>query len=125
DARQVLSGGGGEFKDGVYQPPQSDHSVRLWDVETGQELGRFEHTYFVCSVAFSPDGRYGLSGSYDGTMRLWDLRKRQEVRVFKPGAGVNSVTFSPDCRFALSGGDMHYVSLCEVYSVFRIQSFAV
>src|SRR4051812_49382601 len=32
-----------------------DHSVRLWDMETGREIRRFEgHTGIVRSVAFSP-----------------------------------------------------------------------
>jgi hypothetical protein len=122
DATQILSGGGGQYKDGVY-PPNSDHSVRLWDVETGKELGRFEHRFHVQSVAFSPDSRYGLSGSYDGTMRLWDLRGRKEVRVFNHNAGVDSVAFSPDGRFALSGGDMRYAFLWEVDTGIRLQRF--
>ena len=30
-------------------------------------------------MAFSPDGRYGLSGSHDGTVRLWDLEAGKEL----------------------------------------------
>jgi WD40 repeat protein len=46
--------------------------VRLCDVDTGEEVRRFpRHTGFVFCVAFSPDGRWVLSGSYDGTLRSW------------------------------------------------------
>ena len=31
------------------------------------------HTYSVESVAISPDGRWGLSVSWDTTLRLWEL----------------------------------------------------
>jgi WD40 repeat protein len=31
------------------------------------------HEYHVCSVAFSPDGIYIVSGSIDNTLKLWGL----------------------------------------------------
>ena len=36
----------------------------------------------VTSVAFSPDGKWALSGSYDNTVRLWDCQTGQELRSF-------------------------------------------
>ena len=63
DGRRILSG-------------SYDQTVRLWDVEGGQEVCRFlGHTNWVWGVAVSPDGRLGLSGSLDKTMRLWKLPK--------------------------------------------------
>jgi WD40 repeat protein len=32
-----------------------------------------EYTRRVSSVCFSPDGRSGLSGSFDRTIRLWNI----------------------------------------------------
>src|SRR5258707_5117349 len=49
-----------------------------------QELRRLKgHTDAVWSVAFSPDGKFGLSGSYDHTALLWDTTTGQIVRRFE------------------------------------------
>ena len=93
-----------------------DPTLRLWDVATGKEIRSFAgHTGEVSSVAFSPDGRFALSGSWDHTVRLWDVATGKEIRTFAGHTGrVNSVAFSPDGRFALSGSDDHTVRLWNV-----------
>jgi WD40 repeat protein len=56
-----LSGGTGE----------STRAVILWDLETGEELQRFEgHTEWVRGTTFSPDGKLVVSASGDGTARI-------------------------------------------------------
>ena len=57
-------------------------------------------------VSISPDGRWGLSGSFDGRLRLWDLATGQCVRTFRGHMGeVHSVAISPDGRWGLSGSN--------------------
>jgi WD40 repeat protein len=53
-----------------------DAAVRLWDLDTGMEIGRFAgHSKMIQGVALSADGKRGLSGSADQTTRLLDLSK--------------------------------------------------
>ncbi|MEA3340348.1 MAG: WD40 repeat domain-containing protein, partial [Chloroflexota bacterium] len=75
-----------------------DTSIRLWDLETGQEIRRFEgHTGGAIQVAISPDGRAALSASNDQSVRLWNLETGAEIRRFMGHiAPVTGVAISLD-----------------------------
>ncbi len=83
--------------------------VRLWDVETGTLKGRLDgHADLVSSVAFSPDGRLIVSGSWDRTVRLWDLGTGRSQAVLKGHTDkVNAVAFSPEGESVASGAADH------------------
>ncbi len=63
------------------------------------------HDDKVNSVAFSPDGKYVVSGSDDGTARVWEATSGQEVARMTHDNKVNSVAFSPDGKHVASGSD--------------------
>jgi WD40 repeat protein len=57
--------------------------LKLWELATGKELRSFSgHTGSVASVAFSPNGRFALSGSWDNTLKLWELAS---LKLTRPG----------------------------------------
>jgi WD40 repeat protein len=75
------------------------------------------HTDRVHAVAFSPDGRTLLSGSYDGTARLWDVATHRQIGAPLNGHGeVYSVAFSPHGNVVATGGEDMMVRLWDVAS---------
>jgi len=56
-------------------------------------------------LAFSPDGQFLLSGSYDRTLKLFNIESGKMIRTFEGHLhGLTSVAYSPDGQRALSGG---------------------
>lgn len=52
-----------------------DSTVRLWDVERGACIHTLtRHTEPVYSVAFSPDGKFLASGSFDKCVHIWSTQ---------------------------------------------------
>ena len=99
-----------------------DSTVRLWDVATGQQIGRPLTARIggsvrdVESVAFSPDGKTLATGNGDGTVRLWDVATSRQIGgpLVALTAPVESVAFSPDGRTLVSGGPNDTVQLWKV-----------
>jgi WD40 repeat protein len=105
DGRLAYSTSGG-FLRGGWEDGR-DAAIRVWDVETGQEVRRMEgHRGIVRSVAVSPDGRRVLSGGRDSAVILWDAEAGAEIRRFRGHTTdeVVCVAFLPDGRRAVSGG---------------------
>ena len=62
------------------------------------------HTDSVDDLAFSPDGRFALSGSLDNTARLWNVETGQELyTLIGHTGGIRSVAYSPDGNYLLTG----------------------
>ena len=60
--------------------------MRLWDVATGQEVGRFTgYTSTVSSAVFSSDGKQMLTGGRDNTGGQSDMAIRHGGRVDRSG----------------------------------------
>ena len=89
-------------------------SVKLWDVETREQIGALQgHTRQVHSVDISHDGATLASGSNDGTILMWDIASHLEPRTPDPDFDGNGTVGFADfvqfaAQFGLSQGDERY-----------------
>jgi WD40 repeat protein len=58
----------------------------------------------VTSVAFSPDGKYVIAGSSDGTARVWELATGR--KIIRSVCSLTDVAFSPDGKHVVSWGNV-------------------
>ncbi|MBV6441718.1 MAG: Protein TolB [Saprospiraceae bacterium] len=80
------------------------------------------HTMGVQAIAFSPDGKYVLTGSTDHTAKLWDM-KGHEIQTFTGHKkSIESVVFSPDGNQVLTGSTDSTAVLWDLYGK-MIQTF--
>lgn len=77
--RRFMYGGMGATRcvalapDGRTVAVASEQVIRLWDLRTGKELGKFQgHGGQVTSLAFAADSKTLISGSADTTALVWD-----------------------------------------------------
>ncbi len=64
------------------------------------------HKSSINSIAFSPNNKFALTGSYDETAKLWDLSNLNNIKPIELKGHtlfVISIAFSPDNKFALTG----------------------
>lgn len=83
------------------------NAVQVWDLGTGKAVGEsMPHPgdqYGIFTIAFSPDGRWVLSGNKDGRARLWDWRTGKLVcPPLQHPEEVFDVAFTRDGKHALT-----------------------
>jgi WD40 repeat protein len=75
----------------------------VFEAASGKEVSRLTRQGRVRAVAFSPDGRWVATGSYDNTARVFEAASGKEVSRLTQQGPVSAVAFSPDGRWVATG----------------------
>jgi WD40 repeat protein len=84
------------------------------------------HTEAINSVAISPNDKYILTGSADGTAKLWMLDTGELIRTITGHKGeVTVVVFSPDGKYILTGSQDKTVKVWATLSGKLIETWTL
>jgi uncharacterized caspase-like protein len=96
---------------------ERDVASRLFDLEKGEWLQSFPESAgdVTSSLAFSPDGKQVLSGTFEGLVNLFDVANGRLIHSFQGHKGVvNMVSFSADGHKIFSASDDTTVKIWDV-----------
>ncbi len=99
--------------------------IRLFEIDTGEEIREFiGHTDIVTSIRMSPDGKYMLSGSFDGMVKLWDIATGLQVQKFRGHtARIHAVNFDSSGKYIITGSDDNTAKLWDAETGQVIRTF--
>jgi hypothetical protein len=81
---------------------QSQREIRIWKLETGEQIQRYEPESPVSSLDLHPDGHLIVSIHNDHVIRIWDALSGKPVEVFPDiSKKIARVSFSPGGRLVL------------------------
>ncbi|MDD2721809.1 MAG: PQQ-binding-like beta-propeller repeat protein [Gallionella sp.] len=141
-----MSGCGGVVKfspDGTKIAAACWHEIKVWSVETGQLITKFEPVSDnksvsdnLASLAYSADGRYLVAGSRDGVVRQWDAVTGKIIRSFGNASSERfgvAVDLSSDGKLLVSAqenvssgvGNSQEIAIWDVATGGKLSSFIV
>ncbi len=102
----------------------ADTSIRVWDAANSKLLIKLEgHTGGVATVTFSPDDRWIVSGSYDGTIRYWDRQTGKQVITIAATDGGRWLAITDRGFFAGSPGSEDLISVVRGFESYSVAQF--
>jgi WD40 repeat protein len=106
DGKRIAIGMANVVNTGIDYERAHDHSIaptakpdrlRVFDVASGTQLASFAgETFSILSVAFTPDGKTLVSGTYDGRVIAWETDAGAQRTSERYGGPVSAVALSPE-----------------------------
>lgn len=90
--------------DGARLASVAFQTVKLWRLSDGISQSLVGHQDWVVGCAYSPNGAYLATASFDGTVRVWRGSDGAALKILSQPGQVRAVAFSPDSTLVASGG---------------------
>ena len=100
------------------------NSPSIIDVSTGKRITALAgHALTVYAGVFSPDGKYIMTGSGDGTSRLWDTASGRQIAQFIGFIDGEWIVITPEGYYNSSPSGHKYLNIRVDNSVYGIDQF--
>ncbi len=100
-----------------------DATIVVWKLNTGNRAAVScvleGHTYWITSLALSPDDRYVVSVSVDKSARVWDIASGTQIRELSGYVHASCVAWALDDSCIVSGGEDGTVRVWDVDATVR------
>lgn len=83
-----------------------DNSVRIWDIDTGEQIRILSNSLENTIVKVTPDGKYAISSSNnfaDYKINIWNLLDGKMIVSLKCYQSISSFSITPDLKYVIYG----------------------
>jgi WD40 repeat protein/transcriptional regulator with XRE-family HTH domain len=92
-------------------------TVTIWDLASAKVLLTMQTSpHGTTSVAYSPDGKYLISGDWDANGIIWDANTGKKLFTLPDQSWVTAVSYSPDGKLVATGDFNGIVTLWNASS---------
>ena len=94
----------------------ADRTVNLWNIATGEQLGKLHHDTEIKIVAYSPKGDKLAVATNGNTINVWAMEHQEEIASLSHYGTLQDMFFSPDGHHLAIQTDNRMVYLWEIAS---------